>query len=143
MTFVLEKVVDAEIDSNGLREINKKFHFNESTYEWIIDRAKNVYLRYMGMDWQNPQVTYFSFCWKGREMRLDLEMDADRMSDGTVVVKWNAINRKTPGVLPLKTELEPFRAELTKDLKEALSAYVEIRHTAKSKSYKKIAAFGF
>lgn len=61
MTFINEKVSEQDIEKYGLREINKQFVRGDISYYWTIDQDRNIYLRDMGGNWQEPEQQRFSF----------------------------------------------------------------------------------
>ncbi len=124
MTFVNEKVSEQDIEKYGLRSINKTFLKPDIEYDWTIDREREIYLRVMGNNWQEPQEQKISFYWKGHLLRMDLKRvgNEDNVRGGKGGCTWSLlpIGRKH---LELPTELQIHRDQITHDLKEALTAY--------------------
>ena len=61
MPFVNECVPADDIDRYGLRAVNQQFLKGDFSYEWTIDRERNVYLRAMGNEREAPEEWRFSF----------------------------------------------------------------------------------
>ncbi len=139
MSFVNEKVSEQDIEKYGLREINKQFLKGDFEYDWTIDRERDVYLRIMGNNWQEPQEQKVSFYWKGHLLRFDLRMSTSgkNVRGGKGDCTWSLSSNNTLKTLWLPDDLEVHREEVTGDLKQALSAYkdfgrrsVIVDHTA-------------
>lgn len=124
MTFINEKVIEQDIEKYGFREINKQFVRGDVSYYWTIDRDRNIYLRDMGGNWQEPTEMRMSFYWKGHLLRQDLrliESTSTRDGEGSQTLGLSTISERKTIWLP--PELEGNRQQITDDFKEALLAY--------------------
>lgn len=123
MTFINEKVTEQDIEKYGLREINKQFVKGDLSYYWTIDRDRNIYLRDMGGNWQEPQQQHFSFFWKGSLIRIEIDRNGGGAFGGKGSTTWSLRADSDRKDIWLPTELEAQRNDITEDLKEALVAY--------------------
>lgn len=139
MPFVNEKISEQDIQKYDLREINKQFLKGDYEYDWTIDRERDIYLRLMGNNWQEPQEQKVSFYWKGHLLRFDLRISTsgNNVRGGKGDTTWSLSSNCTSKDLWLPEELEKCRDEITNDLKAALRAYkdfgrrsVIVDHTA-------------
>ena len=124
MTFVNEKVSEQDIEKYGLREINKQFIKGDISYYWTIDQDRNIYLRDMGYNWQEPSEVKISFFWKKHLLRFHLrilESSGERGGKGSQT--WGLTSDTDRTTIWLPAELEDYRNEITNDLKDALLAY--------------------
>ena len=121
MAFIYERIQEADIVAYDLREIDKQFPMAVAS-RWVIDRERNIYLRYMTYDREQPSHKNFSFFWKGILLSLRLSSEGQSL-DGD---KWQTIWGWL-GMHELEAdasrEFETHRAAIIADLKDALRAY--------------------
>lgn len=119
MTFVRETIPEADIVAYGLREINDDLFVVGFGNGWVIDRARNIYLRWIRLDKENPSIMLFNFFWKGELLELELisrsPMDATFESSTT----WALAHPS----LDLPPALESYRSQILQDLRDSLVAY--------------------
>lgn len=120
MTFINEKVTEQDIEKYGLREINKQFVKGDVSYYWTIDRDRNIYLRDMGGNWQEPEQQHFSFLWKGHLLRIELDRSGGGSFGGKGNTTWKLREGSARQNIWLPDELEVQRECITEDLKDAL-----------------------
>ena len=123
MAFENEKVPEEDIEKYGLREINKKFMKGDFDYRWTMDRERDIYLRWMKYDLQDPCVQQISFFWKGALFRIELKVvcEGERGGKGSTTWSWNGMRR--PETPKEQAIWDAYRAEIIADLKDALRAY--------------------
>jgi hypothetical protein len=118
MTFVIEKVSEQDIEKFGLREINERFWKGNGDYHWVIDRERDVYLRYLCHgDRDTPYRNDFSFYWKGTLLTIRLEKRGEGVRGGKGSTTWSW------GGWQLPESLASHREEIIANIKEALIAY--------------------
>lgn len=118
MSFVLEEIPQEDIAQYGLQEINDEMVIVGFGNGWVIDRERNIYLRWIRFDRDNRSEMTFIFFWKGS--LLELAIEADPTGEGTTS---RSIIWRMNYSLTLPSELEPYRIELLQDLRGALCAY--------------------
>lgn len=123
MTFINEKVSEQDIEKYGLREINKQFVRGDISYYWTIDRDRNIYLRDMGGNWQEPEQQRFSFFWKGHLLRIELDRSGGGSFGGKGSTTWKLREGSVRQNIWLPDDLEAQRDCITEDLKEALITF--------------------
>jgi hypothetical protein len=123
MTFVNEEVPKQDIEKYGLREINKKFLIGDFEYEWTIDRERDIYLRWMCYDPEEPSENDFSFYWKGILLTIRLKRRGEGVRGGKGSTTWAMQPSMGSTSLWLPKELESKREEIIADLKDALRAF--------------------
>jgi hypothetical protein len=124
MVFVNEVVPATDVVKYGLPAVNKEFLVDSATFEWTVDRDADVYLRWMGYDWQDPTEQKFSLYWKGHLLRITLRAtDVTGTRGGAGSIRWTASKSAKGGRIPLPPALEAQRADITADLKAALTAF--------------------
>jgi hypothetical protein len=125
MSFVSEEASEQDIAKYKLREINDELHSSQ-TFRWTIDRHRDIYLRYISNDWQEPTNHQYSFYWKGQVLPLHLRSVGYRGNPGGPLYEsWELMSLDGSGLFWLPPELEPLRSEITSDLKGALAAHAE------------------
>ena len=121
MAFVKEAVPAPDVERYQLRDINRRFLQQDVTFEWVVDRKADVYLRWMGYDRQEPSEQYFSFCWKGQLLEFKLKSSLTKdLPGGGALLEWSVARG---GHLPLPPQLEAQRDEIAHALEEALIVY--------------------
>lgn len=133
MAFVNEYVPDEYIKKYGLEEIDERYHKGHFRPDWTIDRARNVYLRWMSPGREDLfDHNYFTFYWKGMLMDVELKRVGERDDGGRRSTTWTLVN------LSLPEGLFGNRSEIIADLKLALSEFKDFgigsklaEHTAK------------
>lgn len=119
MTFVLEKVSEADIEKYGLREINKKTPIANPDFEWVFDRERDMYLRCMGTESRiDPYRYYFNWYWKGVLLAISFQKHGEGKRGGKGSTTWDF-----DGGDQLPAHLMPYWNEFLVDIKEALTAY--------------------
>jgi hypothetical protein len=134
MAFVNERVPQSDVVKYGLEAINKKAMKGTFEYFWTVDRARDIYLRWMEANRDEPSQQVFWFYWKGSLLEISLDIvSADGQRGGKGSTTWGF----TGGVFHLPSNLEPHRGEIMLDLKESLCAYKDfgalssvVEHTA-------------
>lgn len=131
MAFVNEMVPEKDVEKYGLRAINKKYLKGDFDYRWTIDRARDIYLRWMTYDPEDIGRAEFSFYWKGSLISIRLYGRAEGVRGGKGSTTWKF------GAWDLPDVLAQYKTEIIDDLKEALVAYkdfgvgsVIVDHTA-------------
>jgi hypothetical protein len=120
MRFVREKISGEDIVAYGLKEINDDFFVVGFSNGWVIDRSRNIYLRWMRYYREDPSEAQFTFFWK--DVLLDLNLFSSHPPDD------DTFERKTTWTLAtiplaLTPELKVHREQILNDLREALIAY--------------------
>lgn len=130
IAFVNERISAEDAKKYGIAEINKDFIFGPDAVRlWTIDRDKNVYLRRMKNDREEPTEHEVSFFWKGALFHIDFKVTGgvEKTAEGwkgRTHWSWNGMRRpKNPDD---QTILDEHRQEILTDLKEALAAYKDI-----------------
>ena len=118
MSFVLEEIPQEDIAQYGLQEINDAMVVVGFGNGWVIDRERNIYLRWIRFDLEYRSEMKFTFFWKGS--LLELAIKSVLTGEGTTS---RSIIWKMDYALILPAELEPHRIELLQDLRDALRAY--------------------
>lgn len=141
ISFINEAIPKQDIEKYNLRAINKSFAVGDLSYYWTVDRERDIYLRCVGNNWQEPEQQKISFYWKGNLLRFNLDISGEGTNGGEGVTIWSvtSIPKKTGYMtLPLPSELEKHRDSIVSDLKHALTAFkdfgvfsVTTSHTAK------------
>ena len=117
MSFVNEVVSDADIEKFKLRDSNRKFGLSVSgTYEWTVDRATGVYLRYHSYNHQEQGEENFLFCRQGSVDLIVLMSVLGPRSESPRTVVWSFARRVIGAGKPID---EGYLA----DLRSALSVY--------------------
>lgn len=97
MTFVNEKVPEQDIDKYGLREINEKHRIADYGYTWVIDRKRDIFLRYLCHGDRDDRFRHdFSFYWKGNLLLLRFLKDGEGVRDGKGSSTWTWIAGPLP-----------------------------------------------
>ena len=123
MTFVNEEVPEQDIEKYGLRAINKQFLKGDFDYRWTIDRQRNIYLRWMHSNREEPSENEFSFYWKGTLLKIRLKSRGEGVRGGKGSTTWAIVPRLGSTSLWLPEELASKREEIIADLKDALRAF--------------------
>jgi hypothetical protein len=118
VSFIAEKVSDVDIEKYGLREINKREWKADCEYEWVVDRERDIYLRFISRgDRDEPYRTDFNLHWKGHVLWIRLEKHAEGKRGGKGSTIWEFWGWQLPNILMTEKE------EIINALKEALVAY--------------------
>jgi hypothetical protein len=117
MSFVLEKVPEADIDKYGLRGINKQAGKANASYDWVMDRERDIYLRFLSRDRESPHLSDFNLYWKGTRVWLRLEKHGEGELHGAGTTTWTFWGWTPP------LELKPEFPAMIEALKEALILY--------------------
>ncbi|BBB69353.1 hypothetical protein UNDYM_5100 [Undibacterium sp. YM2] len=121
MAFVYERIPEADVVAFGLREIDKQFPMATAS-RWVIDRERNIYLRYMTYDREQPSQKNFSFFWKGILLRLRFNSEGQSLDGDKWQTSWSWLGMHEPEA-DVKAGFEANRASIMADLKDALRAY--------------------
>jgi hypothetical protein len=74
MPFINEQPSEQDIVKYGLREQSEEFRLGNSKIEWTIDRARDIYLRFMKSDERElPTSLFLIFYWHGTRIDIQLE----------------------------------------------------------------------
>lgn len=123
MTFINEKISSEDSKKFSIDEINKDYLRSPgANYYWTIDRERDIYLRWMKSDHQEPTEQQVSFYWKGALFRIDFKVTGhgQRGGKGETNWSWNGMRQPSPNDQAI---LDSHRAEIITDLKDALRAY--------------------
>lgn len=121
MAFIYERIPEADIVAFGLREIDKQFPMAVAS-RWVTDRERNIYLRYMTYDREQPSHKNFSFFWKGMLLSLRLGSEGQGLDGDKWQTTWSWLGMHEL-VADAKCEFEAHRTAILEDLKDALRAY--------------------
>jgi len=136
MKFINEKVIEADAEIFGLREINIRELKGEGDYYWTINEERTIYFRYMGYDREKPGEIQYSFFWKGGlfAMRACPKTEGTRGGKGSTT--WTHV-ALFPDNEVAQAALASSKAALFADLKQALNAHKDfgvfsafVEHTA-------------
>jgi hypothetical protein len=119
MSFIRENISEADIVAYGLREINEDLFVVGFGNGWVIDRERNIYLRWIRLDKESPSTMTFTFFWKG----VLLEIDLISRSPNDATFEENTTWTLAHPPLDLPPALEMHRQEILADFRSALSAY--------------------
>lgn len=119
MAFIVEYVPEADIEKYGLRALNEKAWQGDGGYQWVIDRERDIYLRYMGRGdrEEEPYRVNFDFYWKGTVLWIAFEKRVHEVPGVKCETNWEFWGWQIP------PELMPEREAILAALKEALVAY--------------------
>lgn len=121
MAFIYEKIPEQDIINYGLREIDQQFSMAVAS-RWVIDRERNIYLRYMSYDRDAPSCKYFSFFWKGALLRLRLCSEGHSLDDTTWSTSWSSLEMRNLDAEASRV-LNADSDTIMTDLKDALRTY--------------------
>ena len=121
MAFVYERIPEADIVSYDLREIDKQFPMATAS-RWVIDRERNIYLRYMTYDREQPSHKNFTYFWKGNLFSLRLRSEGQELPDDKWQTSWGWLGMHEPEA-EAKAKFDADRSGFMADLKDALRAY--------------------
>lgn len=145
MAFVNERISAEDAEKYGIDEINKDFIMGPgAAHLWTIDREKNVYLRRIKNNQDEPTEHEVSFFWKGALFHIDFkvtgrgEKTAEGWKSGT---HWSWNDMRCPNNPNDQVVLDEHRQEILADQKEVLTAYKDIG--ALSKMVEHTATFDF
>jgi hypothetical protein len=119
MSFVCEEIPESDIQNYALREVNQRLHCVGFGNGWVIDRQRNIYLRWIRTDRENRADKTFTFFWKGTLLTLRIDGVSTSDADNAGGTTWTLPN-PDPALPP---ELETHRAVVIGDLRDALTAY--------------------
>ncbi len=117
MTFVLEKVPAADMDKYGLREINERAGKGSLGNDWVIDRERGFYVRFLTRDRESPHLCDFHLYWKGVCIWLRLEKHGVGELNGPGTTTWSFWGWLAP------PDLKPEFPAMIQALKDALVLY--------------------
>lgn len=122
MKFSNEMVDEADIEKFELRKSNKDFLIGDFEYNWTINTNRDIYLRYMKVDREEPYRTHMVFYWKGLLLKIDLLMSGKGVRHGDIETTWKWFGLHQPAAESNKI-LIANRAEIMGNLKDALTAF--------------------
>jgi hypothetical protein len=123
MVFITEKVSEEDIEKYALRDINKKLNSTQE-FKWTVGRERDIYLRFIRSNWQEPHEQEFSFYWRGTLLRIILRSLAfEGEHEGVLRQTWEVISFDGSNAIWLPSELEQHREQITNDLKAVLIAH--------------------
>ena len=141
MAFVNEYIPAADMEKYQIKEIDKRVSLHGRTHakDWTIDRDRNMYLRNVkNGTFEFSYQSAWTFFWHGELLWVELEILGT--SSGRNVPSWGR-KRVTllcvmgAGSNHLPSHLEPQKAQILKDLEEALLAYKDGGVYASATSY--------
>ncbi len=121
MAFVYERIPEADIVSFDLREIDRQFPMATAS-RWVVDRERNIYLRYMTYDREQPSHKNFSYFWQGKLFSLSLRSEGQELPDDKWQTSWSWLGMREPEA-SAKAAFDTNRAAFMADLKDALRTY--------------------
>ncbi|MBR7800642.1 hypothetical protein [Undibacterium fentianense] len=137
MSFVNEVIAEEDLEKYAILEIDHRLHMCHYERWWIRDAQRDIYLRWIDTDWEHPNKNYFMFYWKGTLFHVALSRDNRVTLLGESETTWKAWSFSSKDYLQIPIELEPYREEVTRDLKEALTTFKDLgrysvvrKHTA-------------
>jgi len=137
MSFIRESISESDIVAYGLREINEDLFVVGFGNGWVIDRSRNIYLRWIRLDKERPATMQFTFFWKIELLEIDLISSSP--SDETF--EDNTTWRLAHPPLDLPPALEVYRDEILQDLRSALVAYGSFGMSSRSPHHHSTIAF--
>jgi hypothetical protein len=137
MSFTRESISVSDIVAFGLRQINADLFVVGFGNGWVIDRARNIYLRWIRVDKEDPSRMQFTFFWKGS--LLDVELISSSPKDATFEDNTTWTLAHPP--LDLPAELEAYRQSILQDLRDALTAYGSFGMSSRSTHHQATIAF--
>jgi hypothetical protein len=123
MTFVNEKISEVDRQKYGITEINKKECTSDYKPEWTRDHERDIYLRWMNSERDQPGRTNFTFYWKGTLFPVTLKRAGDGVRGGMGWNTWSIWAFSNRNYLQIPSQLECHREEIVLNLKEALTAF--------------------
>lgn len=137
MPFINEKISDIDRRKYAISEINLRENVSDYSPEWTRDKDRDIYLRWMNSEREQPGRQNFTFYWKGTLFHVVLKKEGEGVKGGKGWNKWSVwafSNRKD---LPIPPAIEQHRDDVVAALKEALTAYKDfginswvVEHTA-------------
>lgn len=120
MGFKNEKISEEDLETYGIREIDKNAGFGKTfADDWTIDRDKNIYLRRIARGREDTShFTKWTFFWDGTALTVMLKgVHHHSRDDGQLSVVEKLVQ------LDLPEELRAERENVLEDLRSALQAY--------------------
>ena len=121
MAFIYERISEQDIARYGLHEIDRQFPSAQAS-RWVIDRERQIYLRYMNYDREQASHKHFSFFSGAVLLRLNLSSVVDEHEGGTQSITWSMLDIRAQGQEATQF-LEQHRQTVMTDIKDALRAY--------------------
>lgn len=119
MNFIREPISESDIVAFGLRRINNDLFVVGFGNGWVIDRVRNIYLRWIRLDKENPSRMQFTFFWKGALLDIELISSSPKGAAFEDVTTWKLAHAP----LDLPAKLEAYRCDILQDLRDALVVY--------------------
>jgi hypothetical protein len=98
MAIVTERMSPADILKYGELEKNSEWRFvlnPEKLPQWTIDRERNIYLRELTPDWQQPSRSRFVFYYKGSYFLFRTETSVVKASETTFLTEVDIYPKST------------------------------------------------
>lgn len=137
MGFSREPISESDIVAYGLRQINEDLFVVGFGNGWVIDRARNIYLRWIRLDKDNPTRMQFTFFWKGVLLDLELISSSPKNAAFEDSTTWQLAHSP----LELPAELEAHRIDILQDLRDALIVYGSFGMSSRSTHHQATIAF--
>ncbi len=123
MAFVNEEIPTEDEKKYRIDEINKEFLMPPGDSSWTMDRDRDIYLRWMEADREEPSEQQVSFYWKGGRFIIDLKRDEEGKYGGKGSTTWSWNGMYPPENPKGQAILDNHLEEIVTDLKEALKTY--------------------
>lgn len=128
MAFVNEYIPKPDMEKYQIKQIDQRVARRTCADSWTVDRERNMYLRRVGAGREEfAHETDWTFFWHGELLWVELEL-LEISSNGRNAPCWTRKRLTKLCVMDgdsnhLPSRLEPRKAEILKDLEEALLAY--------------------
>lgn len=121
MSFVNEYISEEDFKKYGIEEINRQHYKANVGNDWTVDHERGIYLRWLVSGREEcAGENDFHLYWKGSLIWLKLKvLDFAGVRGGAGQIKWGLIDINLP------ESLNSARAEIIRDLKDALAVYGE------------------
>ena len=130
MAFANERISAEDAEKYGIDSANKHFLMGAGAVRlWTIDREKNIYLRCMKNNREEPTEYEVSFFWKGALFHIDFKVNGggENTAEGWKGCShWSWNGMRQPKNFNNQVILDEHRTKILTDLKEALRTYKDI-----------------
>ncbi|BBB68352.1 hypothetical protein UNDYM_4099 [Undibacterium sp. YM2] len=122
MPFTYEYMPEGTFQKYHLNTMEKEF-LTPGSSRWVVDKERDIHLRYMTREREEPTETKFSFYWEGKFFKVILKSTAHsgkRGGEGSVtwdLLKFYEISPKVMNVT------EVYGMGIISDLKDAIRTY--------------------
>jgi hypothetical protein len=125
MAIVTERMSPSDILKYGELEKNSEWRFvlnPENLPRWTIDRERNIYLRGLSFDWQEPARRAFVFYYKGSYFLFRTELSPDRANENVSLMQVDMYPKSTADedLGDVRAAFEEFRYAFTDALPETI-----------------------